>query len=58
MSPYPILLIGGGVQDPENMEMFEGIINSILRHAPGTPIGLVHLPKDAQEAAAHVLLQN
>lgn len=52
---YNCILIGGGIQQPQNMEMFERIINSILRHAPGIPIGLVNLPKDAPETVARVL---
>ncbi len=36
---YNCILIGGGIQEPQNMQMFERIINSILRHASGTPIG-------------------
>jgi len=52
---YNCILIGGGIQDPKNMEMFERILNSILRHASGIPIGLVDLPKDAPETVARVL---
>ncbi len=37
------------------MEMFERILNSILCHASGIPISLVHLPKDAPETVARVL---
>lgn len=52
---YNCILIGGGIQDPKNMGMFERIINSILRHAPGIPVGFVALPKDAPQDVARVL---
>jgi len=52
---YNCILIGGGLEDPKNMEMFERILNSIVRHAPGIPIGLVNLPKDAPETVARLL---
>lgn len=55
---YDCILIGGGIREPENLEMFERIINSIHRHAPSTPIGFVNLPKDAPKTVARVLSQD
>lgn len=52
---YNCILIGGGVQDPENIEVLERVVNSIHRYAPGAVIGFVNHPEDAPEGAARVL---
>jgi hypothetical protein len=55
---YDCILLGGGLREPGNLELFERVINSVHRHAPGAAIGLVNLPQDALEAADRVLSQD
>ena len=55
---YDCIMIGGGIREPENVELFERIVNSIHRHAPGSVIGFVDEPQNAPQAAARVLSQD
>lgn len=55
---YDCILLGGGFREPEHLALFERVINSVHRHAPGAAIGFVNLPQDAPEAAARVLSQD
>jgi len=55
---YDCILLGGGLREPEYLELLERIINSVHRHAPGAAIGFVNLPQDAPEAAIRVLSQD
>ncbi len=55
---YDCILLGGGLREPEYLELLERIINSVHRHAPGAAIGFVSLPQDSLEAAARVLSQD
>lgn len=55
---YDCILLGGGFREPEHLALFERVINSVHRHAPGAAIGLVDLPQDAPEAALRVLSQD
>ncbi len=55
---YDCILIGGGIREPENLELFESIVNSIHRHAPGAAIGFVDHPQNGPEAAARVMSQD
>lgn len=55
---YDCILLGGGFREPEHLALFERVINSVHRCAPGAAIGLVNLPQDAPEAARRVLSQD
>jgi len=55
---YDCILLGGGLREPENLELFERIINSVHRYAPGAAIGFVNEPEDSPEAAIRVLSQD
>jgi len=55
---YDCILFGGGFREPEHLALFERVLNTVHRHAPGAAIGLVNLPQDAPEAAARVLSQD
>lgn len=55
---YDCILLGGGLREPEYLELLERIINSVHRHAPCAAIGFVSLPQDSLEAAARVLSED
>ncbi len=55
---YDCILLGGGFREPEHLALFERVLNTVHRHAPGAAIGLVNLPQDAPEAALRVLSQD
>ncbi len=55
---YDCILLGGGLREPEYLELLERILNSVHRHAPGAAIGFVNEPQDAPEAAVRVLSQD
>ncbi|ADO72389.1 hypothetical protein [Stigmatella aurantiaca] len=53
---YTCVVIGGGVRKPEpNLALFERIINTVHKHAPGAVIAFNTRPEDSAEAVARVL---
>ena len=53
--PWECVVIGGGVRDPSEVELFEQVINLVRRHAPGAAIAFNRTPDDTFEAAARWL---
>jgi hypothetical protein len=50
---YDCVVVGGGVRlPPRNLELFEVVINTIRRAAPGTAIAFNTRPDDSADAAA------
>jgi hypothetical protein len=49
---WECVVIGGGVRDPSEVELFEQVINLVRRHAPGAAIAFNRTPSDTFEAAA------
>lgn len=45
-------VVGGGVRDPDELELFEHVINLVRRHAPGAAIAFNRTPSDTYDAAA------
>ena len=50
--PWECVVIGGGVRDPDQAELFEQILNLVRRHAPGAAIAFNRTPADTFDAAA------
>ncbi len=49
-------MVGGGIRKPEGqVEMFEGVVNLVRRHAPQAAIAFNDAPSDTFEAAARWL---
>jgi hypothetical protein len=46
------VVIGGGVRDPDQLELFEQVINLVRRYAPGAAIAFNRTPADIYDAAA------
>lgn len=53
--PWECVVIGGGVRDPSEVELFEHVINLVRRHAPGAAIAFNRTPADTFDAAARWL---
>jgi ketosteroid isomerase-like protein len=52
---YDYTLIGGGIREPENLEVLERVVNAIHRHAPASAIGFVNHPEDAPKTVARLM---
>jgi hypothetical protein len=53
--PWECVVIGGGVRDPSEIELFEQVINLVRRYAPEAAIAFNRTPDDTFEAAARWL---
>jgi hypothetical protein len=53
--PWECVVIGGGVRDPSEVELFEQVINLVRRYAPAAAIAFNRTPDDTFEAAARWL---
>ena len=53
---YDCVVVGGGVRlPPRNLQLFEVVINAILKTAPGTAIAFNTRPDDSADAAGRWL---
>jgi hypothetical protein len=50
--PWECVVIGGGVRDPGELDLFEQVINLVRRFAPGAAIAFNRTPTDILAAAA------
>ena len=50
--PWECVVIGGGLRNEDQLELFEQVLNLVRRHAPGAAIALNSTPADTFEAAA------
>jgi len=48
--PWECVVVGGGVRN--QLDLFEPVVNLVLRHAPGAAIAFNSTPEDTFEAAA------
>ena len=56
---YDCVVVGGGVRlPPRSLELFEAVINTIHKAAPGTAIAFNTRPDDSADAAARWLTKN
>jgi hypothetical protein len=50
---WDCVVIGGGIRAPKSgLALFERVINTVHRHASGTPIAFNESPEDTADAAA------
>jgi phosphoglycolate phosphatase-like HAD superfamily hydrolase len=55
-SAWDCIVIGGGIRiPPPNLMLFEMILNTIIRRAPGTPVAFNTSPENSADAAARWL---
>jgi hypothetical protein len=50
--PWECVVIGGGVRDASQLELFEQVINLVRRYAPDAAIAFSAAPQDTFDAAA------
>jgi hypothetical protein len=50
--PWECVVIGGGVRDASQLDLFEQVLNLVRRHAPGAAIAFSAAPEDTFDAAA------
>lgn len=56
VDPWDCIVIGGGIRVPASgLHLFERVINTVHRHAPGTPIAFNTSPEDTGDAAVRWL---
>lgn len=55
---YDCVLIGGGIRRPENLVLFETIINLVHRLAPAAALGFYPTPAGIAEAATRALTRD
>ena len=56
---YDCVVIGAGIRlPPHSLAMFEAVINTVHRGAPGTAIAFNTRPEDSADAAARWLQTN
>ena len=49
--PWTCVVIGGGVRDESQLDLFEQVVNLVRRHAPGAAIAFNRTPSDTFDAA-------
>jgi quinol monooxygenase YgiN len=49
--PWTCVVIGGGVRDESQLDLFEQVLNLVRRHAPGAAIAFNRTPSDTFDAA-------
>ncbi len=49
--PWECVVIGGGVRDASQLELFEQVLNLVRRYAPGAAIAFSAAPEDTFDAA-------
>ncbi|TWF47724.1 hypothetical protein [Neorhizobium alkalisoli] len=50
---WDCIVVGGGIRiPPDNLMLFEAVINTVIRLAPGTPISFNTAPENSADAAA------
>ncbi|GAA2876580.1 hypothetical protein GCM10010472_37770 [Pseudonocardia halophobica] len=52
---WEVVVVGGGVRSPDQLDLFERIINLVRRHAPDAAIAFNSTPADTFDAAARWL---
>lgn len=52
---WEVVVVGGGVRSPDQLDLFERIINLVRRHAPHAAIAFTSTPADTFAAAARWL---
>ncbi|WP_433502429.1 hypothetical protein ACQP04_21905 [Pseudonocardia halophobica] len=52
---WEVVVVGGGVRSPDQLDLFERIINLLRRHAPDAAIAFNSTPADTFDAAARWL---
>jgi hypothetical protein len=50
--PWKCVVIGGGVRDDSQLDLFEQVLNLVRRHAPDAAIAFNRTPSDTFDAAA------
>jgi hypothetical protein len=50
--PWECVVIGGGVRDASQLELFEQVLNLVRRYAPDAAIAFSAAPEDTFDAAA------
>lgn len=50
--PWECVVIGGGVRDASQLELFEQVLNLVRRYAPGAAIAFSAAPQETFDAAA------
>jgi hypothetical protein len=53
--PWKCVVIGGGVRNDDQLELFEQVLNLVRRHAPDAAIAFNSTPADTFDAAARWL---
>ena len=52
---WEVVVVGGGVRSPDQLDLFERIINLVRRHAPDAAIAFNSTPADTFDAATRWL---
>lgn len=52
---WEVVVVGGGVRSPDQLDLFERIINLVRRHAPDAAIAFNSTPADTVDAATRWL---
>ena len=56
---WDCIVIGGGIRiPPDNLELFEKVVNVVIERAPGTPIAFNTRPENSADAAARWLFRS
>jgi hypothetical protein len=50
--PWACVVIGGGVRDESELDLFEQVLNLVRRYAPAAAIAFNRTPSDTYDAAA------
>ena len=50
--PWECVVIGGGIRDASQLELFEQVLNLVRRYAPGAAIAFSAAPQETFDAAA------
>ena len=50
--PWECVVIGGGVRNEDQLELFERVLNLVRRHAPDAAIAFSRAPAETFDAAA------
>jgi hypothetical protein len=53
--PWKCVVIGGGVRNEDQLELFEQLLNLVRRYAPGAAVAFNRTPADTFDAAARWL---